>query len=295
MRAETVSKILAGCYPSKQADAAGGVKLPSVEESLQAMQNQDARREALRHAGKALLFGVGVGAGAKGVSGLLGLLQRQSSPVGPEENRTVFDLPYPDREDKRASVFDGLSDWLAGGSATTPDAVPWRNAAAITAGIGGAGLGWHAVDQTLDRIRASATDRDVAHARDEFHKALLSHYSDRGESEDEKAASSDVSELGVALDTLFDRYVADGRPKTVRAGDFGDTTGRLFNEYYAPVATVTGLAGLMAGWNAGSARSRRAMLQRAIERRARERYESTPPELYAIPVPVAKEEKGDKA
>lgn len=270
------------------------------------------RSEALARAGKALLFGLGVGGAGAGVAGLADLFRRNAT-------RKAYRKSGPARLDmslgvKRADLSEGFAaarssaptpppaaaalaappatpwyqdplGFLAGGHAATPASVPWANGLALALAGGGLLAGKGLVSGALEHVRDDAGDAELAAARRTYERAL------RGGRDDEKEAG-DAGDAGLAaeLDALADacEKAAAGEDGGWLASLLGsvmpsaDTAGAAMNAYGAyAIPAALGVGALAYGH--GKAHSRRAVLDAALKRRQRERASRSPIQLFASP------------
>ncbi len=177
---------------------------------------------------------------------------------------------------KRGSV----ADFLSGGSATTKAGIPWYGPAMLAAGMGGLAAGWKGVDSVLDHRRKRERGQELEAARQDFHDALMSQYDKplAGVGPAKTAADAKPMEkVGAELDRLFDQFEK-------AAATLGDLGGQLTGGY----GMYAGLAGLMTGalvYDKARKRQRRAILDKAMQRRDRRKFNVSPPEIQAVPEP----------
>jgi hypothetical protein len=221
----------------------------------------------------------GAGIAGRGLMGLYNLLSPQKDVVGPKVvGQGVMPVPYPtetEEEEAEEKAANALSSFISGDQASTPTAIPWFMPAAMLGGLGTIYGGWKGMDKILDARRKAKLEEEVEDARGDFNQALLDQY-------DEKAGSDEAT-LGQDLDTLFDQVekVAFGN---IDWGNLSGTTAGLYGSY-------AGLTALLAGLTAhdfASKRSKRELLRKAQQRKARRLQMQRPSELFATPVPVPK-------
>ncbi len=251
-----------------------------------ALQHEGARQikaQALSNIGSIGLAMLGGGAAARGGVGLANMLRRNANPLDTRSGPALLPLPYPaapeeDEETpprRRLPKTAGLGDFVGGDMASTVSGIPWYGPAMMTTGLLGAGAGWKGVDTLLNWRRKRERRDEVDQARKEFHDAIISQY-DKPVSL--KSASDNT--LSQDLDQLADRVLTK-----IAEGGWANTMGQLAGGY----GTMAGLSGLLAGavvYNQAQKRSQRAVIEKAMQRRARRRFAQQPTEIYAIPEPM---------
>jgi len=172
------------------------------------------------------------------------------------------------------------ASFLGGDHATSKAGIPWYGPAMMTAGLAGLAGGWKGVDHLLNKRRAREREKELGAARSEFHDALMAQY-DRplaGAGPTKAAADlSPMAKVGAELDTLYDQFEK-------AAFALNDTAGQLAGGY----GVYAGLTGLMTGalvYDKARKRQRRAILEKAMQRRERRRFNVAPPEITAVPEP----------
>jgi hypothetical protein len=169
--------------------------------------------------------------------------------------------------------------FVGGDMATTKAGIPWYGPAMMAAGIGGLGLGWKGVDHVLNKKRQRDREKELDLARQEFHDALLSQYDKPlagAPPMPKQAADAGMAKVGAALDALYDQFE--------KAASASDIAGQALGGY----GIYAGLTGLMTGalvYDKARKRQRRAIIEKAIQRRDRRNFNVAPPEITAVPEP----------
>jgi hypothetical protein len=267
------------------------------------------------------LAGFGLGAGARGLYGLLSLINRRDPdpkirPAGIERIETGFPVEEDEKkvaEDTlveqlpsesgvlapslphatptappmgppavggddihlaEAKQASWLGDLLMGRHAQSKLGIPYYLAGGMSAGGGGAYGGWHAMDALLDKRRKETQEEELERAREDFQEALVSRHG--------KTASADNT-LGEDLDRLFDALTEKSAALEKQAeSPIEDAIGTLLGGY-GVYGLGTGLLSGVLMYNAAKKRQRRALLEKAKEERARQKFERQPPRIEAIP------------
>lgn len=257
---------LAGFIPSF------GTASPAAEtmnKQIQQIHNDKLQSDAAKTILKTLLVAGGLGAAVRGYTGLSNLGDsKKRKPV----NRVVeMPVQYPEKQalfgndNSKATSMIGL-DYFA----------PAIMLGAPLAAYGG----WKGVDAILNKQREKEVESDLNRAKAEYEKALLGSYK-KGTDE--------------ALDLAFEAHEKTANP--IMEGLSG-----LAN-YISPNLSGAGL-GLGAAYTLATLplgyhivnkvmkkNSKRALLQKAIEERARRQAKIQPPEIYAVPTPVQPEQE----
>lgn len=249
--------------------------------------NQQARSQALQSVKDTVLAGLGLGLATRGVSGVTSLMHRNMREKPKPLRATVIPLPYIQRKEDEEEKHASVTDILTGKTQTRPGSIPWKlPAAVIGAGLAGLG-GWHAVDALLDERRKQEQDDELRGMEQKFNQMLVNRQLEA--SGRNKKASDDLFEkIGEALDQLCDKAEKQGFSISDWIPD-GNTVGSGLG-MYGTYAGLTGLAAGAAAYNLGKKTQRRAVLEKALKRRARKLQQMQPPETYALPVPVEVEE-----
>lgn len=269
------------------------------------MAGAQLKADAMRDVRNVALATLGAGAAGRGVVGLLNVLRGR--PKKTRSGPTVLPLPYP-AETPPAMMppipeEEKVGGFLAGDAAATKSGIPWYMPAMMLGGLGGLGLGWKGVDAIINRRRKADRESELNTVRQEFHDALLGQYDApiKVPSMNVKKAGDDtMQKVGEALDRLYDQvsntFAALHEPRAPlsalggmkRAVDWANLAGGATGAY----GTYAGLASLMTGalvYDKMKKRSRRAVLEKALQRRQRRQFMQSPTEIYAVPEPVSVE------
>jgi len=173
---------------------------------------------------------------------------------------------------------------------TRKTSIPWYRPAMALAGVGGLIGGWKGLDVVLDRRRQAERESELEDARKDFREALLSQYA--SPSQGKIAAESLTSGLGDLFDTLCkmsEDFEIDRPAGEKVAFSLNDAAGSATGAY----GTYALLSGLMTGalvYDKTRKRQRRALIESAMKRRQRKRFNTSPSEIIAVPqsVPVPK-------
>lgn len=264
---------------AKQAAAA-----PPFQATVQQMANRSLQAGATADVKNLALAALGVGAGARGLTGLYNLLaNRGPGPArgGPAE----LPLPYPVEPDDPALAPPAKQAGLAD-QVTIKPAIPWYGPAMLTAGLAGLGGGWAGMDAVLDHRRKAERDQEISQARQEFHDALLGQY-DRplratpGPAPARQKRAGDAAAMADAGATLG-RAFALLEKVALNWADVAGTTLGGYGMYALPAAAVTGTI----VYDKARKRSQRAVIRKALQRREQRRFMEQPSEIYARPEPV---------
>lgn len=190
--------------------------------------------------------------------------------------------------------FGKTASFLSGDSATTKGGIPWYGPAVMLGGMGGLALGWKGMDRILDARRKREMTAEMDRARQQFHDALLSQYDEPRKTNPalvSKTASDSVMEkVGTVLDVLFDKFEAAKEKEAETLGqkqafDWSNAGGRAAGGY----GMYAGLSGLLTGalvYDKMQKRSRRAVLDKALQQRQRRKFMQQPTEIVAVPEPM---------
>lgn len=224
--------------------------------NFQEAQRAAMRSRALSDLARIGLVSAGVGAGWRGLKGLLNLGERNLRPREPSLFATkTISVPArrEEKKEKQANLLTDPWNW----DVSTPTAHPlFMPAALATGGLGMYG-GWKLTDKLLDRRRKQEIEEELENTRQEYEQAL------RGQ-----------SKLGEALDRLCDLS-----EKTAAGMSANDWSGLA----QGGLLSGLGLIGLGSGMTAyGLSKKRRPseILREAKKRRARVRMRQVPPPLY---------------
>jgi len=293
MEAKAAEALLARIEAEKQAKTAefsglaGWLPETPPEGPLyrQVMQNanQQMKSEASNKVMRALLTAGGLGAALRGVSGLRHLFE--SSPNPPPTSTVEMPVVYPQKreEEKLASLSDGDSDTatspygLFDGDSDTATS-PYGLSGYIPAILLGTPLaaygGWKGVDAILDKQRRKRTEDELDEAKQDYQQTLLSSYKQ----------AEDEGDLEADLDQAFDGYQKQAGLVSALQKHFPNAEG-ILKGLAISYAVPTSVAGYMAVNNMMQDNSKRALLQKAMQERARRRAQQQPAELYAVPSP----------
>lgn len=269
----------------KRADATG----EAFAQAVQGMNAQQLKADAMTDVGSMALLGLGTGVAGRGLVGLVNLLR--AKPKKTRSGPVTTGLPYPVAVPKLAGDKTAglVSDLTQGNLASTKSGIPWYGPAMMGAGLGSLALGWKGLDTILQRRREKEQAEEIEAARGDFHDALMGSYSKPVVSDPDlvrgvkrAAAPGPMAEAGAALDNLFEKVAA-----IVEKGafDFANAGGQALGGY----GIYAGLTGLMTGamvYDRMQKRSRRAILEKAMQRRQRRKFMQSPTEIYAVPEPV---------
>jgi hypothetical protein len=199
----------------------------------------------------------------------------------------VLPLPFP----VTTKTSGWWGDLTAGRLSASKTGIPWYGPAMMTAGMGGLAGGWAGVDSILEARRKSDREAEMENARHEFHDALISQYDapisthpDLVKKHSKTAAASPTAEAAAVLDRAYDAFTA-AYERQKQALDLNDLGGKAMGGY----GVYAGLTGLLAGmltYDQANKRSRRAVIEKAMQRRQRRQFMQSPTEIYAVPEPV---------
>jgi hypothetical protein len=322
MDAATAKSLLAEIKQTKEAGFSGiAGYLPSfggnptspVGQQVQQYHNQQLQSDATKDILKALLLAGGLGAAARGASGLQSMFSGNKK-VSPK--RVVeMPVPYPSSPDeKEAASKPGLwanihakrkrgESAAKPGDEDYPDTKNWKKVtnesekkadnALATSRIGlnyflpsmllGAPLaaygGWKGVDALLNSQKRKDQDKELDEVKKEYEQALLGSYKKATDEALDSAFSvidKEASPLGWARDVV-NKYAPNLE---------GVSQGALLT-----AGLVSAPLGYMVVNNAMKKNSKRAILQKALAERARRQALAQPPEIYAVPKPQDQESK----
>jgi hypothetical protein len=235
------------------------------------------KRNAVRDIlGTALVAG-GLTGAVRGGQGLFNLFARGGKKVPTRAGITPLSVSYrsPEDEEEKYAYDPPISN-----PPTTKGGLGWYWPLLIGGGGLGAYGGWKGVDALLDQRRKGEIDDEVADARREFEEALSSQYK-RG---------SD-SKLGIALDELHDKMqkMSEDASFIERVG--GPNAKGYMTGAYSTYAIPSALLSYLFVKGMADKRSRRSVLDKAIQQRALKHQRARPSELYVVPHPVSEEEE----
>lgn len=246
--------------------------------AVQGMASGQLKSDALKDVASVGLGALGVGAAGRGLVGLIQMMRqgKKKTRSGP----AYLPLPYPAK----------TAGFLDGDAAATKGGIPWYGPAMLGGGIAGLGLGWKGMDKMLDARRQREQKQELDQARQEFHDALLSQYDEPIKTHPslmkKRGGDGSVMEkVGKALDTLFDKFEAAKEDTEKTAVDWSNLAGQATGGY----GMYAGLSGLLTGavvYDKMSKRSRRAVLEKALQQRQRRKFMQSPTEIMAVPEPM---------
>lgn len=254
-----VSKYLPTVQGSNSATAA-------TQQHLNAKLRTDVNKNIIR----ALMLGAGGGAAIRGAAGLNSMM---TEPSRIPSTQRVVDLPVPYPVEKEKSKEKRADNDKATSSIGLDYYIP-----SMILGTGAATYGgWKGIDALLDRQRQKQTNEELEDAKQEYEKSLLGAYKK-------------------ATDAALDRAFA---PYEKSAGPFGKAKD-AFNSLFPNVSGAAkglgltyllsaGPAGYMVVDNMMKKNSKRALLHKAMQERARRQAMVQPPEIYATPQPQEEE------
>lgn len=242
----------------------------TIHSQIQQKHNAKLQADAAKNIIRTMLLAGGLGAAARGYSGLTNL---SDSKKRKKPQRTIeMPVAYPEKQaifgndNSKATSMIGL-DYFA----------PAMLLGAPLAAYGG----WKGVDAIMNKQREKEVDSDLDRAKAEYEKALLGSYK-KGTDE--------------ALDTAFNLY-KQADPEQSKS------TLTWLADQISPNLTGAGL-GLGLAYTAAAAplgyhlvnkamqrNSKQALLRKAMEERARRQAKIQPPEIYAVPTPVDPEQE----
>lgn len=256
---------LTGFFPNVGSNPAA----EQVNSQIQQVHNTKLQSDAVKNILKTMLVAGGLGAAVRGYTGLSGLAESKKR----KKPERVVEMPvaYPEKQalfgndNSKATSMIGL-DYFA----------PAMLLGAPLAAYGG----WKGVDSILNKQREKEVDSDLDRAKSEYEQALLGAYKQ----------STDES-----LDAAFDTYKqATDKPSAGFATRLADYVSPNLTGAGTGLGLAYALATAPLGYHlvnkAMKKNSKRALLQKAIEERARRQAKLQPPELYAVPTPVESEQ-----
>jgi hypothetical protein len=226
---------------------------------------------AARNAAMLGLVGLGTGAGARGLVGLLQMFNRKRRPFMRTAPAPVPVDVHVEEEEQQPKLA-GVMDFLRGDQAQSVSGVPWAIPAAVGAGAAGLAGGWGTMDYLMDKRRKGDLQAELDQAKQEYEQALMAHAS--GKTASEHSVNSDLDELYDTLQT--------------KSASWSDMAGRAAGTYGVG-AGITGLISAMLAYNYGQKRQQRNLVDKAIKERRRRRYSQQPAPLYARPVTLPKQ------
>lgn len=171
------------------------------------------------------------------------------------------------------------ASFLSGDAAATKSGIPWYGPAMMLSGLAGLGVGWHGTDKILNARRKRDQQAELSAARQEFHDALMGGYSPAGE---KAGTDATMVKVGAALDALYQKMQSAVEKQAV---DVPNAAGQLAGGY----GMYAGLSGLLAGalvYDKMQKRSRRAVIEKALQKRQTRDFVQRPTQIYAVPEPM---------
>jgi heme exporter protein D len=276
----TAATILAKVRAKRAAATPGA----AFADAVRGMTNAQVKSDALRDVGNLGMVSAGVGAAGAGLAGLVNLLKRVKQKP-PRSGPALLPLPYPVEPAEMPAKMK-FGSFLGGDAATSKAGLPWYGPAMVGVGVAGLGAGWKGIESLLAARRQRETDTELDSARREFHDALLAQYDKPLPAHPALAAEAPLRKAGRALDAAYDKFEDALAGGEKRAVDWGNAGGAALGGY----GVYAGLSGLMTGafvLDKMKKRSRRAILEKALQRRQRRQFMQQPTEIYAVPEPVA--------
>lgn len=280
----------------------------SFPEAVQSMSNHQLRADAMQDVGNVALTALGVGAGARGLLGLIRAMR--PSPPTSTLAPAMLPLPYPvdkpkakftrvDDEDEKVAAWELPTMAGSDSQATSKGGLSLYGPAVALAGLGSAALGWKGIDLLLDKRREQARQEEMAKAKQQFEQALLSQYD-----QPLGKAAEEIPPLARDLDAMFDKF-AELVPRGPEAEELlksgGDGVFGTLGDWVGPnnvgkalggYGIYAGLSGLLAAnymFDKARKRSTRAIVENALAERENRRFQQAPTEIYAVPQPVEDE------
>jgi hypothetical protein len=248
--------------------------------------NQLNMEAVLRDAAGLGLAGLGIGAGARGLTGLYNTTARRKKNPYPGAMLTSVPIPVEAGAMGKAGMVDSYQNH-------------WSYAPTLAV-AGGLGLygGWKGVDALLSKRRQDANEQDVEDARQDFERSLVESYPKARKphgvtSIDAGKLAGDQQDtalqLGSALDALYDK-LQEKQASGLASWNFGGLADPNMTQRVAQLYLLYGLgSGGLAGkamYDAETKQSGPKVLQKAIDRRNRRMYSQRPSEVMAMPKPV---------
>lgn len=255
MNLERMKTLLAQVQQEKQ--AIGGYSLYNKEtasdEPLQQLNNQLVK-ETLK---KVMLAGAGAGAAIRGFHGITNLLQEPQAAVPQRE----IDLPvaFPKQRKKTVKQADGIADLLV----KTPGALP----AVLLGGPLSVYGGWKGMDTIMDKFRKKTQQEKLEDAQSQYEQALLGSY--------KKAVDTNLNQVFATVKQADDDWMT--RTTKTLARQVPMSARNLYSAYALAAMPLS-----YAIINSHMKRtSPRAVLQDALQERARQRALTQPAPIYA--------------
>jgi hypothetical protein len=278
--------------------------------STDAQRNLLFRQLAAQDVRDLALAGFGLGAAGRGLYGLYNMVQRSRRSTPPSTitpHALTVEIPTEEEDDEEvpqppsrvADAMQRIKKWTGDRSsdamrhikgwagklktgqektavvenpfgqekAQSKEEIWWYPAGTILGMGGGLYGGWKLLDSIMDTRRQQVQEDELEQARTQFRSALRP----------EKHASALGSDLDALYDTLQEKRAS---------------VGGTLRKLQAGYGVYAGLSGLLSGmwmYERAKKRQRRALLEKAKKQRLRERYQSRPPQIFAVP--AAEEEE----
>jgi len=256
-----------------------GANFPTPGQIAQAQSvGGPANPEALKLLALLGLGGLGIGAGARSIRGLLDIAKK------PTELETTLGGPSPvvvslkKRRRLKAAGFKEffLGQQTGGEGSFFPGyaAKPYMLPAGGALGLGGIYGGYKLINSMLRRNEEQERKRRVTEAKKLYQKALLSEFEQAGMTA--KGASARTFEED--LDLLASRIVESGHIKNAQLKDW---LGTGLGAYLLGAGTLAGLGGLTT-YMATKSQDPAEKVRKALKARQRQRWASRPPEIYFV-------------
>jgi len=237
-----------------------------INAHVQQRHNTKLQEDAPKTIIKTMLLAGGLGAAARGYSGLTNL---SDSKRRKKTQRTVeMPVSYPEKQ----AIFDNDNS-----KATSSIGLNYFAPAMLLGAPLAAYGGWKGVDAILNKQREKEVDSDLDRAKAEYEKALLGMY---------KKSTDEF------LNTAFTGYKQaenEGLLTSIADAISPNLTGAS-----AGLGLAYALSTLPLGYHLVNKvmqkNNKRALLRNAVEERARRQAALQPPEIHAIPTPFASEQ-----
>lgn len=245
--------------------------MPNLEPNgVSQYRSELTRNQALRSLGALGLTTLGIGAGIRGLRGLLNLGRRNLTKRDPPlQYSRPIDIPlHRRREEEEEKVATTVGEWfgrpfsqaMRGEGLKSPaNWSPYIPLSLLTS-VGGLAGGYAATDKVLDWRRKKELETRLEKAKRDYEEAL-----------------SGRSKLSADLDRLYDA-MSEKQADLLTPDEAGFLTGTGL--------TLAGLLGLGSGvltYNLAKKKQPSYVLRKAKQRRARERLRHAPPSLYVQP------------
>lgn len=245
-----------------QAEKSAATPIGALGDDLRMQVNQQMQSDAIKSILKIVALSVGTGAAVRGVTGLF------EGPRNPKKGPRVIDMPvaYP----KEKNAIDSNS------RATAPYGLDYFLPGLVVGAPLAAYGGWKGIDLLLNKVKEQESKAKLEASKKKYEEALLGAY---------KKATDNF------LDQAFTGYSEKAAL---------DPVGAISDTFNSTFPNASGLSkGLALTWLLSSVpagyylvnktmkkNSRRAILEEAVEERARRQALVQPPEIYATPYAV---------